>query len=815
MALPVAATGGDAQAGFCTDVPHCPWRHAGCSSARVRRESLLLASLAALLGSAAVGAPLPALLLVGVFLAFHRRKLRAGFVLVGIVLLQLARGAWAVERFEQRRVVARDALGEPTRCAGLGVVLTSPIVRQGVTVFTADFARLDCDGRLLQKTRVRLYGGPPQLRRGDRVHVVAQLAPVRLFRNAELANPALRAARRGVVLSGSTLAVELERTGVGIGSWIDTARAHARHRIVATFAPRAIPMARALVLGEDDLDEEEAEAFRRSGLAHMLAVSGTHLVFAVLGLVAVLRFVLVRVSSLGAATDVGRLAAAIGAVLALLYADFAGGSGSAWRAAFMLAVGLSVRALGRRPDATRALACSLLVANAFDPLVAFDVSLLLSAAATSGLILLGQPWARRIRHWPRAARWLAQGLIATTTSMLPCAPLLALFAPSITFAGLLANIVAAPFGETIALPICLLHGLLAPLPAVERGAALVASGALLVVREIAYVSASQQWLALPVPPPTSWHWLMVGVAGLGLWKHPRNWVVWTILGVAALIAVDRGARCAGAPTGKLRVTVADVGQGDTTLVDLPDGSLMLVDGGGFVGSPVDPGRAVLLPLLRARRRRRIDIAVLTHPHPDHLIGLATVLEQVEVGQFWDSGVQESPESGLHGRLLASLRARGVPIRRPPELCHAVERFGEAEIRILGPCPRWDPQRSTNDNSLVLRVRLGNRAVLLAGDAERIEEQHILARHHRMRADLLKVGHHGSRTSSTPQWLRAIQPRWATISSGVRNRHGHPHTEVLQRLVHLGIQPLRVDRLGSITWETDGEAMTISACGPWR
>ncbi len=775
-------------------------------------DPALLLAAAAVMGSAAPAAPLPVAVLVVALVYLLRTRTRCLVLLAScaLVILGAVRAHQAARGYESRRVAAWHAIGSPARCAGSATVRVSPTVRNDTVVYTADFAQLDCEGRWLPRARVRLYGGPPGLRRGDRVAVVAQLGPTRLFRNAELPDPTYRAARRGVVLSGSALAVNLEARGWGARAWIDVARAHARERIRASFVPAAIPMARALVLGEDDLAEDEARAFRESGLAHMLAVSGTHLVFAVLGLVAALRYVLVRIPALASTVDVGRATAAAGVVLALLYADFAGGSGSAWRAAWMLAAGLGARALGHRPDGTRALALSLAAGWCWDPLVAFDVSFLLSAAATSGLIALGRPWARQVAGWrSRPLRYVAQSLIATTASMVPCTPFLALLAPSITLAGLLANVVAAPFGEAIALPLCLAHVLLGPLPAVERGAAAVASGALLVVRQVALTSAAARWLAVPVPLPGAWHWVVLGVAVGGAWSGRRS-LSWVGVGAVALIGVELFVRHAAMPRDRLRVTMVDVGQGDCTWVDLPDGRLMVVDGGGFVGSPVDPGQRVGLALLRARRRERVDIAVLTHPHPDHFLGLATLLRQVEVGELWDTGQGEAEGAGpVYAAMLADLRRRGVPIRRPAELCGQVHPVGPATIRVLDPCPTFRPGANANDNSLVLRIALGQRAVLLAGDAESEQELRLVARHGaELRADLLKVGHHGSRTSSSPAWLGAIRPRWATISSGARNRHGHPHFEALQRLAAVSAVRLRLDVVGSVTWETDGSWMGI-------
>lgn len=780
---------------------------------------MLPVAAGALCGSAASAAPLPAVAAAAGLVIVLRGAGRVTWRILALALLAGAltagRARWQLSHYETVRIGARDALGAPARCAGTARVRRSPVWRDGTAVFVADLTDADCDGRRLPPVRVRLVGGPPDLVRGDRLAVVAQLAAVRLFRNADLPDPVHRAARGGVVLTGGTVAIERLAAGRGLAAAIDRARGHTRRRIAASFAPAAVPMARALVLGEDDLDEAEAEAFRASGLSHMLAVSGTHLVFAVLGLVAALRFVLVRIEGLASRLDVERAGAGVGLVLALVYADFAGGSGSAWRAAWMLAVMLGARTLGRRPSGARALGLSLVIGAVIDPLLAFDVSFLLSAAATAGLLTLGRRWASAAQaRLSGLLRHLATGLAATVASMLPCAPLLAVFAPRLTIAGLVANLIAAPLGETIALPLCLAHALLEPVPCLERGVALVASGALLAVRAIAHASAAGSFLSVPVLAPVGWHWVVIVVGAVWSGLATRRATA-LVCGAVGLVVVELGVRHLGRPSGSLRMTLVDVGQGDAELVDLPDGSLMLIDGGGFVGSPVDPGAQVLLPLLRARRRSRVDVAVLTHPHPDHLFGLATALQQVEVGEFWDSGYGGPDGAGVeHRALLALLAQRGIPVRRPAELCGTARRFGAATVEVLGPCPpSAPPARAANDASLVLRVRLGARSALLPGDAESSAEEALLARRGGdLRADLLKVGHHGSRTSTGERFLAAVAPEIATLSTDARNRYGHPHDATLQRLAAHRVATYRLDRCGSVTWTTDGSHARLQTAG---
>jgi competence protein ComEC len=585
-------------------------------------------------------------------------------------------------------------------------------------------------------------------------------------------------------------------------------------------------MARALVLGENDLLPEDALAFQKSGLSHMLAVSGTHLVFAVVALVHALTFLLVRIEALSARWVVSRFANLFGLVLSLLYADFAGGGGSAWRAAFMLSVSFAARALGRKPLTVRTFGLSTLVFALLDPLCAFDLSFMLSVAATAGLLWLGRPlsgYCERIASRP--LRFLSISFATTLSATIPCAPLLALLASGVTVAGLVANVLAAPLGETVALPLCLSHLLLAPVPPLERGVALVASGALLVVKRIAKASAAASFLGLALPEPGCFQLALLVVfvlgllalrshdfAGIGFRARRRLSILWCVASLLTFGGLEAAVRRAGKPHGLLRASALDVGQGDSSLIDLPDGSALLIDGGGFVGSPVDPGKAVVLPVLRARRRTRIDVVVLSHPHPDHFTGLASALQELDVGEFWDTGQGEAEGAGpVYAELLRSLRARGVPIRHPAELCGSPRAFAGAVLRVLAPCPSFTPHRGANDNSIVISVAYGSRRFLFTGDAEHEEETQLLqARGAELRADYLKVGHHGSRTSTSEAFLALVSPVLATLSCGVRNRFGHPHLATVERLAAHDVRALRLDRSGSVVITTDGTSLSARA-----
>jgi competence protein ComEC len=533
-----------------------------------------------------------------------------------------------------------------------------------------------------------------------------------------------------------------------------------------------------------------------------------HLVLVVATFVAALRAVLARVPSLGTRVAPLRVAAAAGVPLAWLYADLAGGSGSAIRAAWMTSIALLAHVLARRPDTWRAFGMSLAGMAIVDPLVAFDLSFALSAAATAGLLGLGSKIAR-----PALARtpsWLApvvRALAASLAASIACAPVLACMTADLPVAGLVANLVAVPLGEMAALPLCLAHALLEPSPAAEQGCALAASGALTLVRGVARGFAAIPWGAAPVPTPTAGHLAAIAVGTFGATRARPWW--WIVPSLAALIYFEHDARARGSPRGGLRVTFLDVGQGDAAVVDLPDGSAILIDGGGLVGSPVDTGERVIAPVLRARRRSAVALAVLSHPHPDHFGGLRRGLAATTLGALWDTGQGEAEGTqGDYGALLAEVRASGAPVLRPAEVCGS-RLVGGARIDVLAPCPELTADRGPNDNSFVVRIAYGERSFLFVGDAEHAEEADLVQRlGPALRADVLKVGHHGSRTSTTAAFLAAVDPEIAVVSCGVRNRFGHPAPITMTTLATSRARVFRTDRDGSVTITTDGHTLDV-------
>jgi competence protein ComEC len=795
-------------------------------------DAIVALGVALVGGGLFVVAPAQTLLAVaGAMVILWRSPKPPGLARVVLTLLALGASGWrahrAVETHEARRSAVAAAMPAPSRCSAHAEVLESPVSAHGSLRWLALLDALECDDARApssapsQTVTATLYGGPESLARGDRVEMIAQLARPQRFWNDETGDPRPGEARRRAVLSGGIVDARIARRGRGLPAWIDRARARVRARIEATFRPDTAPMARALVLGESDLDEADDADFRASGLSHLLAVSGMHLVLVVAGFVKVAEALLVRVGPLSSRVDAGRVVGAVAVPLVWLYADFAGAGGSTIRAAWMMTAALVARALGRRSTAARSFGLSLVAMGVSDPLVVHDVSFLLSAGATLGLIAFSRPIASFAARFapsspPRVARasaWLGTTMSATIAATIPCAPILARFAPTLPAGGVFANLLAVPLGETIALPICLLHAVLSPFPSAERGCAAVATGALAMVRAVAHEFAHARWSLVQVPPPDAWQCACLALLLLATITpgKARRWSL--LVPFVATLALEISIRHATEAHGFLRATFLDVGQGDAALIDLPSGDAMLIDGGGLVGSPVDTGARVIAPVLRARRRSSLLAVVLSHPHPDHFTGLASGLDGVRLGALWDTGQGERESvGGGYATLLTNAKKARVPLLRPARLCGARE-LGGAWVEVLAPCPDATSDRGPNDNSLVLRITYGRRSLLFVGDAEAEEERDLLALGAaRLHADVLKVGHHGSRTSSSPAFIAAVSPRDAVISAGVRNRFGHPNPATLRTLAKAAVRVFRTDEDGEVAVWTDGARLEVKAAG---
>ncbi|HMG88113.1 MAG TPA: ComEC/Rec2 family competence protein [Terracidiphilus sp.] len=332
------------------------------------------------------------------------------------------------------------------------------------------------------------------------------------------------------------------------------------------------------------------------------------------------------------------------------------------------------------------------------------------------------------------------------------------------------------------------------------------------------VAAGDFRVPAPLPLQVGMFCVLIGLAVLlarrgnqagAFWQRRFAWVA--ILGAAVIVVMPRPIEH---PHDALLVEAIDVGQGDSLLLVTPDGKTMLVDGGGFGGGPrqvpqdFDIGEEVVSPVLWSRGIRHLDVVALSHAHSDHMGGLPSLLRNFRPDELW---VGNNPPIDTYKALLdeaAVLRAKVHTMRAGDSAA-----LGSTQIRVLAPLANYEPGAEPNNNdSLVLHVSYRGASVLLEGDAESPIEQAMLAEEG-LESTLLKVGHHGSVTSTQPAFLARVAPQWAVISCGLRNRYGHPREEVLAELQASHVRTFSTDINGATCFELDGKSVRASAlCG---
>jgi competence protein ComEC len=291
----------------------------------------------------------------------------------------------------------------------------------------------------------------------------------------------------------------------------------------------------------------------------------------------------------------------------------------------------------------------------------------------------------------------------------------------------------------------------------------------------------------------------------------RRFACMAMIGAAGVVVMPRPI---DHPHDALLVEAIDVGQGDSLLVVTPDGKTMLVDGGGFGGGPrqapqdFDIGEEVVSPVLWSRGIRHLDVVALSHAHSDHMGGLPRILRNFRPDELW---VGNNPPIDAYKTMLDEAITLGVQLHTLRAGDSAA--LGGTQVRVLAPLTNYQPgPEPSNDDSLVLHVSYQGTSVLLEGDAESPVEQGMLAEEG-LESTLLKVGHHGSITSTRPEFLARVAPQWAVISCGLHNRYGHPREEVLAELQSAHVRTFSTDINGATCFELDGKSVRIEPhCG---
>ena len=649
----------------------------------------------------------------------------------------------------------------------------------------------------------------PVLRPGDRVRLAGRLEPLPRRRNPAQMDYGAYLRRQGV----SAMLEVQDETGVTFLApsrrlttrAAQSVRDHVR-RSLARWVPSAETRALlgALILADrSGIESATLEAFRETGLMHLLAVSGLHVGLVGLALYALLKPVLGRLGVGRRRVEWTRAVVTL-AVLGA-YVWVAGASVSVVRAFVMVTVLIVGRAFERRLDTLSALGLAAMVLLVHRPSALFDVGFQLSFGAVAALVtltpLLNAAVPERVRQ--SAAGTVAAGSITTSlAATVGTAPALLAHFGRLPLGGLVLNLPAIPL-TALTLGGGLGCALAAPVPplAAAFGALADVSGRLLLI--VAETGAQafgwavyDGFLESPAVIVAS----VLVILALALSRRPvaRRRL---LLAAVASVAVGMWTGVAHGDTAPaLDVVFLDVGQGDATLIHTPGGRAVLVDAG--LRSPyVDHGARTVLPHLQRYGIDRLDALVLTHADADHIGGAASLLRSVPVGRLVVNGAQG--ESDLWREVMATADSAGVPVQ-PVRAGDTLAVDPAVRLRVLG--PTGGASGSPNDASVVLALRHGRTRWLLTGDAERSGEAALVDHFDDwLGADVVKAGHHGSRTSSTPALVAAAgRPSFAVVSVAERNRYGLPDEGPLARWTATGARVLLTSDEGAIWLRSDGE-----------
>ena len=636
---------------------------------------------------------------------------------------------------------------------------------------------------------------------GRRVRMPARLRVPAFVRNPGSPSVQWQALTRpfdliAAVKSGSLVEVE---AGGRLDEMAAAARRYVRgvaHKWLTPLGKQTAAVVTAILIGDRaGLDDEVTRRLQLAGTFHVIAISGGNVAILTTMCFVALRLILRR----------ERAAICLTLLALLMYAGVVGRDASVARAILAASIYLGLRLRGMLPRAINVLAFTALACVIVDPLMVLDVGAWLSFGATFGLVTI---LPRMIGSWgPGAGFWGRTMLLATVAAELVIVPIMASVFMRVGLAGLPLNFVAIPamtIAQVSGLALCFVapwwNDGAAGLAAVSHWATGALTGSASLV-EVA------PWLSWRVPPPpiavvcayylallTAMFWSGRRVVGRS--------AMWITAACALAMATGPWTFLHRPARGWLRVTVADVGQGEAVAVQLPNGHALLVDTGGSSGG-FDVGGRVVTPALWASGIRRLDWLALTHGDVDHIGGAQRVTEDLRPREIWE-GVPV-PDHVMVDELHAA--SRDIAWRRL-FAGHQIEVAGVSIEVQHPPVPSWERRRVRNDDSMVLRVRFGLVEVLLTGDAGPEFESAFTREAPSPPIRILKVGHHGSKTSSSEPFLDAYAPTAAVISAGQGNLFGHPAPVVIDRLRQRDIDVFRTDRDGAIFIETDGRVARV-------
>ena len=726
----------------------------------------------------------------------------------------------------------------------VGTVIEEPWLRPGDRKrFVIRAEKLETDDAshpVVGRLRVTARADEEPVAEADRVRFTGRIRRPRSFQNPGGFDYARYMAFQGIWATTYVHKGTLRRTeGPGPPTRTDSLAAY-RDRLAMLFqtdgSPDAQAVLSALVIGDrSGITEGLRESFSRSGVAHLLAISGLHV-----GIVAAVSFWLARwtlswIPALLHRAWTRKGAALLTVVPVLGYGLLAGMSPSTQRAVTMVGVFLAALWMERDAEPINTLAVAAVVILVIHPPALFSISFQLSFAAVAA-ILHGHARLGRRRpveddswHAPYSDRFRAFMLVSLL-AILGTLPILMRHFHLVSRIGLVTNPIFVPWVGFGVVPIGLSAAALQPVW--PGGAEVLAAGALFLIDAalpLIRFFARQEAAAVETIIPSLWeiglyYLLLAGLIELmaartapdpepARRRRAAVMVAVALVGATADILYWVNQRYWKTD---LTVTAISVGQGSATLLEFPGGDCMMIDGGGFYDNEIfDVGKSVVAPLLLRKKIRTVETLVLTHPNSDHLNGLIHIADHFNVERIWTNG--EPADTGGYADLMAMIAGESIRME-PFEQLPRSRTINGVDVTICYPPPDFRrnladaPWRDDeNNNSLVVRVAFGEVSFLFPGDLKAPAERDLCARSKigELGSTVLMAPHHGSRTSSTPILLDHVDPSVVVISCGWKNRFHFPHPSVITRYRRRGYRIYRTDRDGAIRMRTDGRNLEIT------
>lgn len=653
---------------------------------------------------------------------------------------------------------------------------------------------------------------------GDRVRLRVRTQLPQDSGNPGGFNYATYLARRAIYATAfldSDQEVELVAREAGaVRGFIEDLRRRIRIFIDRQVAPENGALIKALVVGDmGGISKETRNAFTAAGVNHVLSISGLHV--AMLGLVV---FVLVRYGlSLSGYLllrwNLLKVATFFSFLAVLFYTALAGAMVPTVRSAIMIGVYELAVLLDREEEVFSSLTLAALLIALVWPGVIADISFQLSFLAVLFIV-----WGtRRMHDWfPRAkseelpqeksrikviARWAAMHLAVPLLATLGTGPLIAHYFGHLSLAGFIANPVIVPLVGFLVVPLGL---------AVGFCAVVIPDAAPALVWLEEKLSSVTTWLVdlfarlplanISVPAPNPLEIFLLYGFILGAFAIRQRWPAWAIIGVAIAVLGADGTYwwSERQRVDRLRITHLNVGQGDSAVVELPGGKVLLIDAGGTASGDFDTGEAIVAPFLRSRKIVKVDYLMVSHARIDHYGGMRALVREFAPSEFWSG-----PEKGKTQRfedLEEELAVAKVPrvTLSAGQVCRAI---GQVNLCVLQPSTE-----QADDSSVVVRLDYGKERFLFASDIDKRDEALLVQRADELTSAVVKIPRHGSATASTKEFIAAVRPKLAILSAGARSRSETQREEVTERYREAGAEVLRTYEDGAIIIETDGKTI---------